>query len=279
MAKDKLSLPPGLDGHLWLHTMPAGGRGAARAHRHTELECNLVLSGRGSYVLDNGRYDLGPGSLAWLFPGQNHILLDCSPGTRIWIGVFRTALVRRCCQTVATRSLRKRDPGGSFCRLLPVSAVRRLDGLMGALETVADDPEEYNAGLAYLLLTSWRAFREAEAIDAVMKLHPAVERAVRLVSAPDAPPTLDGLARRAGLSPSRLSRLFKAQMGEPLTRLRNRRRIEAFLRHRATHPEQTLLASAYEAGFGSYAQFHRVCKEILGAGPAELDTRVASGSP
>lgn len=81
--------------------------------------------------------------------------------------------------------------------------------------------------------------------------------------------TMDELARRSGLSTHRLSRLFKQQTGIALVDFRNRQRVERFLGIYGTGQRLTMLQAAFEAGFGSYAQFHRVFKRVTGISPGE----------
>jgi AraC-like DNA-binding protein len=97
--------------------------------------------------------------------------------------------------------------------------------------------------------------------------HPVVCRALAELGKD---PTLDGqvLGRRLGMSPSRLLRVFKAEVGISLVEYRNRLRLERFF----TLVEQgggNLLEAALEAGFGSYSQFHRVFRELIGTTPRE----------
>ncbi|MBA3709824.1 MAG: helix-turn-helix domain-containing protein, partial [Planctomycetes bacterium] len=73
-----------------------------------------------------------------------------------------------------------------------------------------------------------------------------------------------------GLSASRLSRLFKQQIGLALVDYRNRLRIERFLAA-PRMPEASLLDAALAAGFGSYPQFHRVFKRMMGCAPAAYE--------
>ena len=86
---------------------------------------------------------------------------------------------------------------------------------------------------------------------------------------------LTALARGAGFSPSHLSRLFKAQMGVSISRFRNQQRLERFLAIYGDGRRTTALAAAHEAGFGSYAQFHRVFRELTGRSPSDLRTVAA----
>jgi len=85
--------------------------------------------------------------------------------------------------------------------------------------------------------------------------------------------TLDGqaLAKRLGVSASKLARTFKAEMGASVVEFRNRMRLERFL-GLVDRGGGNLLEAALDAGFGSYAQFHRVFRAMLGATPKEYLT-------
>jgi AraC-like DNA-binding protein len=108
-------------------------------------------------------------------------------------------------------------------------------------------------------------------------VHPAVERTARLLLSDENSYNLSQLARRAGLSPSRLSRLFKQQTGLSIVEFRNRQRMQRFLEHyereRDSGRQITLLNAALDAGFGSYPQFHRVFRQVTGCSPAEYQRR------
>jgi AraC-like DNA-binding protein len=82
-------------------------------------------------------------------------------------------------------------------------------------------------------------------------------------------PTLSGskLARKHGVSVSRLARAFKHEMGVSIVEHRNRLRLQRFFQ--LVDSGQRLLPAALEAGFGSYAQFHRVFKSHHRRSPAE----------
>lgn len=79
------------------------------------------------------------------------------------------------------------------------------------------------------------------------------------------------LARRLATTESRLGKLFKAEMGFTVTNYRNRLRLETFLRL-VSDGDANLTQASLEAGFGSYAQFHRVFRTTLGATPREYLT-------
>ncbi len=84
----------------------------------------------------------------------------------------------------------------------------------------------------------------------------------------DATLTSTELSRKVGVTASRLAQIFKESMGVSLIEYRNRLRIERFFTF--VSPEGgNLLQAALDAGFGSYAQFHRVFRELLGTTPRE----------
>src|SRR5207247_2295767 len=78
---DDLGVRDGLDGRVVRHVV---GDVRPRPHRHAELEVNLVVRGSASYLLGERRYELTPGTLTWLFPGQDHVLVEESADHELW---------------------------------------------------------------------------------------------------------------------------------------------------------------------------------------------------
>lgn len=79
------------------------------------------------------------------------------------------------------------------------------------------------------------------------------------------------LARAAYITPRVLAKHFRDQVGVPLIDYRNRVRVERFL-GLVERGGGNLLQAALDAGFGSYAQFHRVFRRMLGVTPREYLT-------
>jgi AraC-like DNA-binding protein len=94
--------------------------------------------------------------------------------------------------------------------------------------------------------------------------------AQRALRALEKDPVVTGerIAHEMGISPGHLARSFKSEMGLSLVEYRNRLRIERFLRS-VQRGNDSLLRAALEAGFGSYAQFFRVYRKLLGTTPRE----------
>jgi len=93
------------------------------------------------------------------------------------------------------------------------------------------------------------------------------QRALRAIEK-DPVVTGERIAHEMGISPGHLARSFKSEMGVSLVEYRNRLRIERFLRS-VQGGNESLLRAALEAGFGSYAQFFRVYRKLLGTTPRE----------
>ncbi len=264
-GKEELGLPTERDGRLWPFKFVPELR---RAHRHAEIELNLVTAGRAVYLLGDRRYDLARNTLVWLFPDQDHILLEESADYEMWIGVFTPGLLARVCRTPETDILREPNPAGRFCRRLPEASCERLGALFLEVEQQTD-MSVFNAGLGYALLSAWAAYQSAEELAAGPDVHPSVERAARLLRDEVDPLPMEELAARVGLSASRLSRLFHQQTGVALVDFRNRQRIQRFLRLYGRGRRISISEAALDAGFGSYPQFHRVFKQQMGCSPAE----------
>jgi AraC-like DNA-binding protein len=270
---DDLEIPAGVEGRVVRHR---AGDVRPRAHRHLELEVNLIVRGNASYLLGDRRYALTPGTLTWLFPGQDHVLVDESSDHELWWAVFRPALVARLATNPQARPLQQNDPVGQFSRRLESGRVRRLSALFRDLQHAQSSDELLvNTGLAYLLSFAWRAFLDSDRVIEGVDLHPAVELVARMLRTDPDAGDLAALARAARLSPSHLSRLFTAQTGVSISRFRNLQRVQRFRELYGSGRRTTALAAALEAGFGSYAQFHRVFREQTGRSPSALRTAAA----
>ena len=147
------------------------------------------------------------------------------------------------------------------------SVLENLNALFSQVESAKDEAPLYRAGLGYILMHSWKVFRESGQNPESENLHPAVARMVQLLGASPEQDHLSRLAEKTGLSYSRLSRLFQQQTGQSIITYRDSLRVERFCELLRIAPHRTLLDCALEAGFGSYAQFYRVFKKHTGENP------------
>ena len=264
---ERLGLPEQRDGQVFRYTaQPAHGH-----HRHDELEWNLAIRGTCSYLVAKQRYDLRRHSLIWLFPGQEHVLVNPSADCELWVGTVRLSALRRAARVALDARLLEANPAWHLARPLPASASVRLAALSEHLSEVTDH-DRYNTGLLHVALECWAAF-DAAALEMPARVHPAVDLAAHLLSRRDHPASLNELARRVGLSPGRLSRAFHRDLGVTLVDYRNRVRLERFIAAREPGGTQSILAAALAAGFGSYPQFHRVYVKHFGTTPRAHDKK------
>lgn len=289
---ENLKLRPEYDGFLFL-AESARNPSLLHRHHHRELEINLVVRGRITYVADGQRYSFGQRSLLWMFPAQEHQLVDRTPDAQYYVAVFKPELIARSCHSRNYAGLkRKKIKGGVLHTVLEPESFdlmrRTMDSLMegapppdvlnreAGFGVKSDfvfrhkDPDGLNAGLHHLLLLSWRCHQNGRALSRQISLHPAVERALHLLgdTSPDA--GLDKLARQCGISSPYLSRLFKEQLGVPLAHYRNSLRLVRFWEQFQGRSQPTLMEAVHTAGFGSYAQFYKVFAQTYGAGPREV---------
>jgi AraC-like DNA-binding protein len=83
------------------------------------------------------------------------------------------------------------------------------------------------------------------------------------------------LARRVVVSPHHLSRVFRAETGETISRYRNRLRVRLAL-ERLAAGEPCLARLAADLGFADQGHLARVVRRELGATPSLLRERLAT---
>lgn len=102
--------------------------------------------------------------------------------------------------------------------------------------------------------------------DAIGRERIAVERAVALLDAADAPIGLDALARQVGYAPHHFQRLFKRATGvTPAAYARGRRATRAAA---ALTRENNVTDAIYEAGYAAPSRFYETSNARLGMTPS-----------
>lgn len=265
-------------------------------HRHKELEMNIVIRGSAEYVLSNQRYMLAPGSIVWLFPGQEHLLAKTDPQFEMYVVVFKEELFKNKFLTKDKYNiLLDPNPSGSFCRRISMASIEKLERVCESLselnskkevispayyyagqafgfkknsEYLHSDPVLLNAGLSYLLTIGWHLFITEGAEENKEVLNPAVEKAIsKLKSFPEKDYSLLELSNECGISSSRLSRLFNEQMGLSIVDYKNKLKLEQFIDCLKTHQDYSISEACYSVGFGSYSQFYKIFKQNFGISP------------
>jgi AraC-like DNA-binding protein len=155
----------------------------------------------------------------------------------------------------------------------PIRSTRRPLGMLyndAGLTRARVDPEKQArvaalCGLVGLLLEGIPRSRGKAFVAGSRGRHPAVTKATKLLAG-DPSLSAGDLAADLRVSPSRFARVFKAEMGVSLVSYRNQLRLERFLAI-ADAGNENLRQAALTAGFGSYAQFHRVFQTVHGMSP------------
>jgi AraC-like DNA-binding protein len=216
--------------------------------------------------------------MVWLFPGQTHVLLDRSPDLELVIGMFSPKLVRRFTVQSSHAVLRDANPAETFCRVIPARDAVHLRQLFADPVWLSEDIDGVNAGLGYAMTRSWSVFRAAATNVHGVELHPAVERALRVLAEEGMEDRFDSLARRCGLSPSRLALLFRRQIGVTPGEFRLRCRLRGVLEAIGDNPHCNLLEAALAGGFSTYLQFYRAFRKQFGMSPRHYKQRLAEDS-
>lgn len=288
---ENLKLAPGYDGFIFLAEAMRNPP-VLRPHHHVELELNLVAGGAITYVVGGKRHTFHQRELLWIFPSQEHQLVDRTADSAYYVAVFKPDLIQRACRGERYRALRKLKPdSGEVLRTeLPPHDFNNLRREMDSILADGLDPDILNreagfglspdfsfhhhdvdwlnASLRHLLLCSWRLQQGHRGTRESIALHPVVCRALRRInSGRQLTESSSDLAAHCGASEAYLSRLFHKQIGVPLSRYRNSVRLEQFWECYRKNGRTNLLEAVFAAGFGSYPQFYRVFKMAYGQGP------------
>lgn len=277
----KLELPRGseFDAGVWYATAASTWY---PEHFHDELEVKLVLWGHARYRMGTTEIELGPGSLFWLLPGQMHSLDAVSDDFAMWVGSFRCRAARAAEEVVGLRVLDQASRWG--VRALPPASVQELSTAFAWIAH-CEVAALVNAASHRLLTAVLAHLREHDGVaactgrigDDPRPLHDGVRQAAELLSDCEPSLPLGALALRCGLDESRLSRLFKRQMGLSTVEFRNHFRVQQFITRFGDGSERRMLQVALDSGFGSYPQFHRAFRRVTGYAPSEHLQRVRAG--
>ncbi len=241
-----------------------------QGHRHEELELNLVVRGTMTLIADAARLRVGADTLLWLRPDRGHLLLEESEDLDIIVAVWRPQVHSEMSTRTDIDRPRRLDERRSAD--LIATATRLSD-----IDADADD-EHHAVGMKWLLAEAAAAYDACDDLPMGSALHPAVEQAAAWLAthaSNEASNDLADLARRCGLSRSRLSRLFVKQIGTTLVEYRQRCRLDVSLRllgaggRDGTPGRVNLLEAALAGGFGSYSQFYRAHLRHLGRPPSK----------
>jgi AraC-like DNA-binding protein len=235
---------PGRRAQAWRH-QPQFRR---PRHFHDEPELNLVARGSGVLGVGERNVTVSTGQLLYFQPGQDHVLLEASDDFDLLVFALRPEL--------AERALGARGVCSTQCFEVTGVEVSVLADELSALGEVRDGftTDERLARL-FAMLT-----------ERAPKVHVRSRRALENLRSEQSL-SEGALARRLRTDPSCISRRFHHDLGMTLVEYRARLRLMRFVA--LVDDGATLIRAALEAGFGSYAQCHRVFARSLGCSPRD----------
>jgi AraC-like DNA-binding protein/mannose-6-phosphate isomerase-like protein (cupin superfamily) len=225
---------------VWRH-QPAFRR---PRHFHAEPELNLVVRGRAVLGIGEHTVRVQRGDVAFFQSGQDHELVDASDDLEMFVLALRPELAERAGIRALPRLSR-----------VPEASIADVAELLSGIASVSS-PEVHERSLADLFRGFGRIGSEPHVVS-----RRTLESLVR-----DPSLSGDALAHRVGTLPSGISRHFHEDYGVTMVEYRTRLRLLNFLGN--VDRGHSLTRSALDAGFGSYAQCHRVFQRVFGIAPS-----------
>lgn len=229
-------------------------------HRHPVWELNQLHCGTIEYDVGGARGTLVAGERIFIPPHTPHVLTRASSDAALWVlEVSRSLDAHRPASRPLGGAFVTRPHPDHFCAVGRAARKLWLRPKGAALVEATSDVLE-------LLEQPPRASE----VHRLVAVHEAVVRARALCEEvrDERDLAIDELARRSGISASRLAHLFQEQVGITPLQYRNYCKVQEFVR-RWDGTERSLLQVALDAGFGSYPRFHRVFSQVCGAPPRE----------
>lgn len=292
---EELKIEENHQGFVFLYSSKEHKVGMRNPHHHKELEMNIVVKGSAEYILSNQRYLLAPGTIVWLFPGQEHQLCKTDPNFEMYVVVFKEELFKTTLSLQEKYTiLSEQNPTGSFCRRVSLSSMEKLTRVceslceLNSIDVMSpayyyagqafgfkknapyhhSDPVLLNAGLSYLMTIGWHLFLTEGAEQKKEVLNSSVQQAINLLQTyPEQDYCLTSLSLECGISSSRLSRLFNEQIGLSIVDYKNKLKLERLMDCVKKNPDYNISEACYRVGFGSYSQFYKTFKQTFGISP------------
>jgi AraC-like DNA-binding protein len=248
----------------------------SRAHTHTDVELNLVLSGTMRYFMAGQTVAISAGQLAVFWAGIPHDLVEVTPETEcVWVVV------------PIAWFLQWRLPGAFTQELLSGTFVRTDDEVeedtfnsmlfkRWAAEAQSPTTEKQRIwmleveALLRRLAASQDRWQTSFAPTVGKATSKQVERIARFVSCHyEDDLSITDIAREVGLHPKYAMQVFKQGSGMSLW--------EYLLRLRVSHAQRLLLTTdftmehiASQSGFGSMSRFYSAVKRCTGQTPRSI---------
>ena len=268
---DRRLVPELIDfGQGWAHS---GLKLHPHVHRHWELY--FQVEGETEWaIMGQKMFNLQSGSLYWMGPNINHWMMRSSESNRYMFVGLDLRPIRKRVPELAEAAL-------DGCR--QVQGVNELEPYFSEVLREGTTERSYQGvGLRLavdtLVLNVVRLFGAARETHSTLPTHPAVGRAMQLLSSRFREPwTLDRLARQVGVSRGRLAALFSAETGSTIHRVLLKRRIaaaEGLLQQSDLSVSEIALACGFQTG----EHFARVFRSHHGYSPRDFRTRALSAA-
>jgi AraC-like DNA-binding protein len=273
--------PREAQGGLWYSTRAST---RFRRHHHHELELNVVVAGEAHYWFSDREVRVSAPAALWIPPHVEHELLDTSDDLAMWVYSFRAGgfdgLSRASAATGPAESpirvVSNQLSDGPRVTGMGPAALARLcarsrEGLL------RPGVVELNGILSDVSALTWAARVRPPTHEAPITGHPAARRLATLLREADVSQLVEPLAQSMTLSRERLSRVFTQCLGIGPVQYRNHHRVQRFIHAYGQGSDANMLRTALDVGFGSYVQFHRAFKQVVGYPPVEHLERVRNG--
>ncbi|MEO8180095.1 MAG: helix-turn-helix domain-containing protein [Deltaproteobacteria bacterium] len=269
-------------GGLWYST-PASTRFGR--HHHRELELNVIVTGEACYWFPHRELRVIAPAVLWIPPLVEHELLDASRDLSMWVHSFRAPSGEEALGKPAARTLEQQSRLQTAWREL-IDGPKMTTIAPGALAAICARSRQgllrprlpqFNDILSEIFALAWSAGCPPEACGEAAACHPAARHAARLLREPHIARSMEALARSTPLSRERLSRVFAHCFGIGMVQYRNHHRIQRFIHTYGHGSDANMLRAALDVGFGSYVQFHRAFKQVVGYPPTQHLERVREG--
>jgi AraC-like DNA-binding protein len=196
-------------------------------------------------------FDMTPGQVLLLRPGQDHEMLEASADLELVVVALTPELALRC--------LRGTLPAESRPFQLPPDDVPEIRRQLLSLDSPTS-AENHERIVGDLFEYSEAHFERGHLL--ARRTLAAVSQRLDVASA--------RLAGELRVQPSELSRHFHRSLGLRLVDFRTRHRLMRFIQ--LVDAGSPLTRAALEASFGSYAQCHRAFRQYLGCTPRDYFT-------
>ncbi len=235
---------PGRRAQAWLHR-PAYRR---PRHFHAEPELNFVFHGRATMGVGENTFELEPGDVLLLRPGQDHEMLSATADLELVVVAVTPDLAERC--------MLRRFPAGSRPFRLYAEEVPAIREQLLSLDAPTS-AENHERIVSHLFRSTEGRFEQG---------HPTARRVLNVIGRSPEVSSVR-LARDLRVQPSELSRHFHESLGLRVVDFRARQRLMRFIQ--LVDMGRSFTHAAHEASFGSYAQCHRVFHQYLGCSPSD----------